>query len=48
MNNDTDHFANNLYRFKIDTKKGHITLFSPKLEDELGFEIVYQIIDWLR
>lgn len=45
MSNDTNQFANNLYRFKINTKKGHITLFSPKLEDELGAP-VYQIIDW--
>jgi uncharacterized protein with ATP-grasp and redox domains len=45
MNNDTDQFANNLYRFNIHTKKGHITLFSPKLEDELGAP-AYQTIDW--
>ena len=45
MNNDTNPYAKNLYRFKIHTKKGHITLFSPKLEDELGAP-VYQTIDW--
>lgn len=45
MNNDTNSFANNLYRFNIHTKKGHITLFSPKLGDELGAP-VYQTIDW--